>query len=132
MKIRGTLLKFGAKNSVLDVISSDCKIDIPEMVPFLWDFDFERPPIGHAEVERTDEGLIFTGEITDPKVIEMLTNTYDGKECRGCGGHYYKVKRNGLGDVVQMELRSVSSTYAPVNPDYKFEIVEEVNDEGNG
>ena len=124
MKVRGTLLKFGAKNSVLDVISSDCKIDIPEKVPFLWDFDFAHPPIGHAEVERTDEGLIFTGEITDPKMIEMLTNTYDGKECMGCGGYYNKLKRDGH-DIVQMELRAVSCTYAPVNPDYKFEIEEE-------
>ena len=131
MKVRGTLLKFGAKNSVLDVISSDCKIDIPEMVPFLFDFDLAKPPIGHAEVERTDDGLIFTGEITDPKMIEMLENTYDGKECMGCGGYYNCVKRDGLGKVAQMNLKAVSCTYAPVNPDYKFEIMEE-NDESNG
>lgn len=124
MKVRGTILKFGAKNSVLDIISSDCEIDIPEMVPFLFEFDYTKPPIGHAEVKRTDEGLIFTGEITDPKIIEILTNTYDGKECMGCGGHYDCVKRDGLGNVVQMRLKAVSCTYGPVNPDYKFEIVE--------
>lgn len=129
MKVKGTLLKFGAENSVLDVISSDCEIDIPDRVPFLVNFDYTKP-IGYADVVRTEEGLIFTGEITDSNAIEVLANTYDGKECMGCGGYYSKVKRDGH-KVVQMELRSVSCTYAPVNPDYKFEIVEE-NDESNG
>lgn len=124
MKVRGTILKFGAGNSGLEIITSDCEIDIPKMVPFISDFDYTKPPIGYAVVERTDEGLIFTGEITDPETIEILTNTYDGKECRGCGGHYICVKRDGLGKVVQMKLKAVSSTYAPVNPDYKFEITE--------
>lgn len=124
MKVKGTLLKFGASNGFYTAISSDCKIDIPKKVPFLFDFDFSRPPIGFAEVVRTDDGLIFTGEITDPKMIEMLTNIYDGKESMGCGGHYYRLERNDLGDIVKMELKSISSTFNPVNPEYKFEIME--------
>ena len=125
MKIKGTLLKFGADNGYFTAISSDCKINIPKKVPFIVNFDYTIPPIGFAEVIRTDDGLEFTGEITDPNAIEALTNTYDGKECMGCGGHYYRVERNELGDIVQMELRSVSCTYCPINPEYRFEILKD-------
>lgn len=125
MKVKGTILKFDVMNYSRDIISPDCEIDIPEMVPFLFNFDSTRPPIGYAEVVRTDEGLIFTGEIVDSDAIETLANTYDGKECRGCGGYYTCVERDDSNVVVKMKLRSVSCTYAPVNPEYKFEIVEE-------
>lgn len=120
MKVKGTILKFGAENFLAETIFSDCEIDIPEKVPFLSDFH-SRKVIGYAEVVKVDEGLMFTGEITDPDAIEMLATTHT----MGCGGHYNCVERNDLGRVVKMKLVEASCVCAPVNPEYTFEIVDE-------
>ncbi len=120
MKIRGTLLKFGAENFLSETIFNDCEIDIPKKVPLLYDFHFGKA-IGYAEVVRTDEGLIFTGEITDPETIEMLTTT----RIMGCGGHYNCVERDDLGRVVKMKLVEVGCTRSPVNPEYTFETIDD-------
>ena len=119
MKIKGTLLKFGAGNFLNETIFSDCKIDIPKKVPLLLKFGDENP-VGYAEVERIDEGLVFTGEITDPKTIEMLATTHT----MGCGGHYNSVERDD-GRVVKMKLVEVGCVHTPVNPEYTFETIDD-------
>lgn len=121
MKVKGVLLKFDVPNAFHSVISKDCKIDIPDKVPIIHDFDMTHPPIGFCNVTRTNEGLIFEGDVTSP-YSEIIAGMIKNGETAGAGGHYTKVKRDEKGLITEMALREVSYVRVPVNPDYKFEI----------
>ena len=124
MKVKGVLLKFDVPNAFHSVISKDCKIDIPDKVPIIHNFDMAHQPIGFCNVTRTNEGLIFEGDVASPYgeiIAEMIKNG----ETAGAGGRYNKVKRDEKGLITEMALREVSYVRVPVNPDYKFEIVTE-------
>lgn len=45
----------------------DCKIEIPEKVPLLWNFDFEDPErvLGFASLKKDDQGLLCKCELKD-------------------------------------------------------------------
>lgn len=47
--------------------SKDCKIEIPEKVPVLWNFDFEDPEkvLGFASLKKDDDGLLCRCELRD-------------------------------------------------------------------
>lgn len=124
MKVKGVLLKFDVPNANHSVISKDCKIDIPDKVPILHEFDTSHPSIGFANVTRTNEGLIFEGNAMSP-YSDVIAGMIKNGETAGVGGYYNKVKRDEKGLITEMSLRAVSYVNAPVNPDYKFEIVEE-------
>ena len=124
MKVKGCLLKFDVPNANHSVISKDCKIYIPDKIPIICEFDRTHPPIGFANVTRTNEGLIFEGKVVSPYSDVIVGMIKDGKTV-GAGGYYNKVKRDEKGLITEMALREVSYVRVPVNPDYKFEIAEE-------
>lgn len=129
MKIKGTLLKFDVLNANGSRVSKDCKINIPEKVPLCYDFNFDVNHIlGNCAVERTDEGLIFEGNINEKTPIDMNA-LLKSSDIRGIGGYYTNVKshfNNKHERVVDnMNLKSCSITLSPVHPDYKFEILSE-------
>ena len=124
MKVKGVLLEFDVPNAFHSVISKDCKIDIPDKLPIVCEFDRSRPPIGFASVSRTDEGLVFEGEVISP-YSDVISERIKNDKTAGVGGYYNKVKRDEKGSITEMTLREVSYVRAPVNPDYKFEIDED-------
>lgn len=129
MKIKGTLLKFDVLNADGSRVSKDCKINIPEKVPLCYDFNFDiNHLLGNGIVERTDEGLIFEGNINEKTPVDMAT-LLKSSDIRGIGGYYTNVKshfNNKHERVVDnMNLKSCSITLSPVHPDYKFEILSE-------
>lgn len=85
MKIEGRILLFDVIHADTTLYSSDCKIDIPEKVPIVKDFEMNDPNscIGSASVSIDDRGLIFTGDIPD----DFDTDGYPG-----CGGYYTSVE----------------------------------------
>lgn len=130
MKVKGVLLKFDVPNVNHSVISKDCKIDIPDKVPIVNEFNMWNYPmrqcrsIGFANVSRTNEGLIFEGDVISP-YSEIISERIKNNKTAGAGGYYNKVKKDEKGLITEMTLRAVCYVNAPVNPDYKFEIVEE-------
>lgn len=66
MKVKGSF-EFDVPNAFHHVISKDCKIDIPDKVPIVCEFDRTHMPIGFANVTRTNEGLIFEGDVVTNK-----------------------------------------------------------------
>ena len=126
MKVKGVLLKFDVPNGdgLHDAISKDCKIDIPDKVPIVDECAMEYPPIGFANVTRTNEGLIFKGEVVSPYSDAIAGMIKDNKTV-GAGGYYTEVKRDVHGFIFEMTLRAVCCVGMPVNPDYKFEIVKD-------
>lgn len=130
MKVKGVFLKFDVLNGNYQVISKDCKIDIPDKVPILYNFDMSRPPIGFANVSRTNEGLILEGDIVSP-YDEVISKMIKNNETIGAGGYYNHLKTDEKGSINEMVLRAVSYVEAPVNPDYKFEIDDDKNNEND-
>ena len=112
MKIEGRLLLFNVENADGSRISSDCKIDIPEKVPIVKDFNTRDPNncIGSASVLKDEKGLIFTGNIPD----DFDTNDYPG-----CGGYYTGVTYLNT-TLVSMQLRCVGLVKKAVNSAYKY------------
>ena len=120
MKIEGRLLLFGVENADGSRISSDCKIDIPEKVPIVNDFNFNDPNncIGSASVSIDEKGLIFTGNILDD---------FDTDDYPGCGGYYTGVTYLDR-TLVSMQLRCVGLVKKAVNSAYKYAKGEENED----
>lgn len=85
MKIEGRILLFDVVHADGSLMPSDCKIDIPEKVPIIKDFNTRDPNscIGSASVSVDDRGLVFTGDIPD----DFDTDGYPG-----CGGYYTSVE----------------------------------------
>lgn len=85
MKIEGRILLFDVVHADGSFMPSDCKIDIPEKVPIIKDFNMRDPNscIGSASVSVDDRGLVFTGDIPD----DFDTDGYPG-----CGGYYTSVE----------------------------------------
>ena len=136
MKIKGRLLKFDQVILNDHIFSKDCKINIPDKVPVVWDFDLDEvnKVYGMAHVERNKDGLIFTADIVDgaSDIVKAVQN-----EC-GIGGYYGNVRYHKLciGEqyghheyriVDEASLKAVSITPAPVNKDYDYEIIYEEN-----
>ena len=122
-KVKGVMLKFDVPNADYQVISKDCKINIPKIVPIEMEFNHFNPPIGSATVTRSDDALIFEGDIHLPydDIIPSVLSEGVG----GSGGWYNNIKKDNNGIITEMDLRSVSFVIHPVNPDYTFEIVKE-------
>lgn len=112
MKIEGRLLLFDVENADGSRISPDCKIDIPEKVPIVKDFNMSDPNscIGSASVSKDEKGLIFTGNIPDD---------FDTDDYPGCGGYYTGVTYLNT-TLVSMRLRCVGLVKKAVNSAYKY------------
>lgn len=124
MKIEGRLLLFDVENADGSRISPDCKIDIPERVPIVKDFETNDPNncIGSASVSIDEKGLIFTGNIP---------NDFDTNGYPGCGGYYTGVESTPgfkFNDerfpcprtITSMALKCVGLVKKAVNPAYKY------------
>lgn len=123
MKIKGKLLTFNKLFGDGSYFPDDCKINIPEKLPLLSDFNFSAPAIGNGVVTRTDDGLYFDGEITIKAEKDVVTELYSG-----LGGYYVKVKFHDdeLKRIVdEAVLKCVSLVGHPVFSEFSFEIVEE-------
>lgn len=124
MKIKGKLLTFNKLFGDGSYFPEDCKIDIPEKIPLLTDFNFSfNSVIGNGVVTRTDDGLYFDGEITMKAEKDVVTELYSG-----LGGYYVKVKSHDDGPkrvIDESTLKSVSLVGHPMLPEFSFEIVEE-------
>lgn len=124
MKIKGKLLMFNKLFGDGSYFPDDCKIDIPEKLPLLMDFNFSfNSVIGNGIVTRTDDGLYFDGEITIKVEKDVITDLYSG-----LGGYYVKVKSHDDGPkrvIDESALRCVSLVGHPVHPELYFKIVEE-------
>lgn len=68
--------------------SKDCKIEIPEKVPLLWNFEFEDPGkvLGFASLKKDDRGLICRCELKDSLDDILKEDEYF------VGGYYTEVK----------------------------------------
>ena len=124
MKIKGKLLTFNKLFGDGSYFPEDCKIDIPEKLPLLTDFNFSfNSVIGNGVVTRTDDGLYFDGKITVKVEKDVITELYSG-----LGGYYVKVFTHDDGPkriVDEAALKCVSLVVHPVFPDFSFEILED-------
>ena len=57
IKYEGKLLKLGSIDKCGRMWSKDCKISFPEKVPILYNFCYNVPPLGFAEIYRDEDGL---------------------------------------------------------------------------
>lgn len=123
MKIKGKILTFNKILSDGSYFPDDCKIDIPEKLPLLSDFNFSAySTIGNGVVTRTNDGLYFDGEITIKAERDVITDLYSG-----LGGYYTKIKAHGDWPkriIDESTLKCVSLVGHPVHPEFYFEIVE--------
>ena len=81
MILEGRILLFNNVSKNGDIFSKDCKIDIPEKVPLMWNFNHEKV-IGFANVTKDDKGLIVKAETFSNEMIgvEDLSSIFeDGK-----------------------------------------------------
>ena len=131
MILEGRILLFDTVNKNRDVFPKDCKIDIPEKVPLMWDFNHEEI-IGFAEVTQDNKGLVARAETFSNEMIgvEDLSSIFKNGKI-GAGGHYTNVKmHNNRSSIVVYEakLSEVALVLDPVNEEYSFEIVEDKDD----
>lgn len=131
MKLEGRILLFDAVNKNEDIFPKTCEINIPERMPLLWDFQFDRC-IGHCEAAIDEKGITVKAVTFSDKTIEDTLKDIlsDGKI--GVGGFYNNVKThndNNLIVVDEATLRCVSLTLKPVNKEYSLEIVKEKENE---
>lgn len=122
MEIRGRLLYRGIQHPDGSIISNECKIDISEKVPIVYETNLH-DAIGFATVTKDNLGLIFTGQIKDDANVSKYP---------GCGGYYTKVKSTKpipFGPdyhppftriVNSMSLKCIMLVSKPVNPDYVY------------
>lgn len=122
-KVKGVMLKFDVPNAEYQVISKNCKINIPAKVPIVMNFNHCDPPMGYATVTRSEDALIFEGDICSPYNDTISSILSEG--VGGSGGFYNRLKKDDNGIITEMDLKSVSFVMYPVNPDYTFEIVKE-------
>ena len=132
MKLKARILLFDKVNSSGDIFPKDCKINIPDKVPLLWNFEQSKPAYGIAEVTRDEFGLIAIVETIDTQYIseELLKTLLD--TCPfGAGGYYNKIKYDKLHEntdlrvIEEATLQAISMTLAPVRDEYVFHIMKE-------
>ena len=133
MILEGRILLFDTVDKNRNRFSEDCKIDIPEKVPLMWDFNHEEI-IGFAEVTQDNKGLVARAETFSNEMIgvEDLSSIFeDGKI--GAGGYYTNLKMHNDGSFIvvdEAKLSEVSLVLCPVNDEYSFEIMKEENENG--
>lgn len=122
IKIKGKFLSFDKVNSDGSVISKDCKINYPEKVPIIYDFEQTiQNVLGNAKVIKEEDGLYFDGELIDQDITKVIQKESSNL---GVGGFYNNVKRDKNEKVIGMNIYYISITPGPVSPDYKFEVIE--------
>lgn len=121
-KAIGRLLLFDTLLADGNIISHDCKIDIPDKVTVsLRSVPYESHDIiGSATVIRDDKGLIFESDF--PLKYSIFDTSDMHEMLPGCGGFYNNVKRDGTGKVTEMNLKSIMLTESPVHEDFTWEI----------
>lgn len=121
-KAIGRLLLFDTLLHDGNIISRDCKIDIPDKVPIsLRSVPYESHDIiGHAAVFRDDKGLTFESDF--PLEYSIFDTSDMNEMLPGCGGFYNNVKRDDTGKVTEMNLKSIMLTESPVHEDFTWEI----------
>ena len=62
-EVKGVIFNFDVTNRNASIISSNCKINIPEKVPIVKDFN-HCDPIGFGTVTKSDNALMFNGDIS--------------------------------------------------------------------
>lgn len=131
IKLEGRILLFDTVNKIKDIFPKECKIDIPEKVPLLYEFHHDEV-IGVAEVIRDDKGLFCKAETFQDNFIGDHLKDILEDEKIGVGGFYNKIKKHNEGSLIIVDeatLREVSITLAPVHEEYYFEIVEDNKNE---
>lgn len=128
MKLKARFVLFDKVNKNNNVIPKDCKIDIPEKIPVLWDFDRDKV-IGVAEVLRDDAGLVAKVETIDGSFVinENLKTMIENGEI-GAGGYYNGIEYHEEDELLildEAKLSQVSMTLDPVREEYLFEIADE-------
>lgn len=122
IKLQGKILRFDSINNNGYIFPKNCKIDIPEKIPLLLDFD-RGNVIGICEVNQDSEGLTAKGVSHLEEVKTIL-----GQEKIGAGGYYNCVKfhnENGVKVIDKCKLQYVSMTLEPADEHCSFEIVRE-------
>lgn len=129
MRIKGTLLKFDVVNISGDIFPKDCKIDIPDKLPLVYEYRYFDPNyiLGYVEVERRGDGLYITGEIHPTGILSKDILEWMQTEF-GLGGYYNGLLRQG-DRIIESKLRAVNVVRHPVNKDYTFEIIEDGGEE---
>jgi len=122
IKIKGKFLSFEKLNGDGSIIFKDCKINYPEKVPIVWDFNpIGLNLLGTAKVIREEDGLYFDGELADQDITKVIQKESANL---GVGGFYNRLKRNDHNKIIGMNLCYISITPTPVSPDYTFEVIE--------
>lgn len=129
LKLEGRILLFDTINLNKDVFPKTCKIDIPEKLPLLWNFDFYNKPIGIAEASIDDKGIIAKAELFSESYqgVDNIRSIFTDEKI-GVGGYYNKIKKHLEGNLTVIDeasLRAISLTLGPVHDEYIFKIVEE-------
>lgn len=132
LKLEGRILLFDTINLNKDVFPKTCKIDIPEKLPLLWNFDFYNKPIGIAEASIDDKGIIAKAELFSESYqgVDNIRSIFTDEKI-GVGGYYNKIKKHLEGNLTVIDeasLRAISLTLGPVHDEYIFKIVEEENE----
>lgn len=116
MKLKGKILVFDKTDKNRNIISSDSKIDIPEFVPLLWNFDYTKP-LGVCHITRDGKFLMAEAKT----YVELFTAAgvpYSMFEHGriGAGGYYDDIKshrENNRIIIDECRLKAVGLTLAP-------------------
>ena len=133
MNIEGRLLYYDVVHPDGSLITNECKIDLPEKVPIIYETKpWSSDAIGSATVTKDNLGLIFTGQIKDDANFSKYP---------GCGGYYTKVKSAShipFGPnyvppfkrrIISMSLKAIMLVAEPIAPDYVYIVKESKKEE---
>ena len=106
IKIKGKFLSFEKLNGDGSIIFKDCKINYPEKVPIVWDFNTTAQNVlGNAKIIKEENGLYFDGELIDQNIGKAIQIASSGL---GVGGFYNRLKRNDHNKITDMNLCYIS------------------------
>ena len=128
IKMKGRLLTLDRRDSIGVKFSKECKIEYPDVVPVVWNFDFHKADmvLGNAVVSRDETGLICDATLNNSKVLDVLLELNNELPI---GGYFIGVKTSyddqGVRTVDECKLRGIGVTLAPADEDNKLVLVEE-------
>lgn len=128
IKMRGRLVLFDMVDNIGIKIPKDCKITYPEILPLIYNFEFNKvgSVLGNVKVTKDEKGLICDAIIMNRIDRDMLRDTFQNE--LPIGGYYRNIKNhmvNGVRVFDEMNLVAVSVTLGSASDKYKLVLVEE-------
>lgn len=123
MKIRGTLLTFDKVYGphYPHTFTKDTKFNIPEIIPFIWNFNTHDPEsiLGYVKAFVTEKGISIEGDIFNESILKYIEPSW------GLGGFYSHVEHHEKDDISIIDeatIAIVAMVPNTISDDLKFVI----------